>query len=267
MKRNRLVVFHHHVLEFARKRGIPEAEALAETRAMGFEGLAADHAVLSGRDGDRALFDECGLPIRTIFSHIDLFHEEANDCSRMTEDLLKTAAAFGTDNVMILPGVFHDDDNREAALNRLCEALDDVCQRAMQLGIAVTIEDYDAATSPSNDAAGCLRILTRVPRLGLTFDTGNLPLPGEDPLAAYELLRGRIVLVHLKDRPAGPDGRASRGAAAVGDGVLGLERLVSRMLRDGYAGDFVAEHFGVDDYETAMRRSAAFCKRLLAPVP
>ena len=32
---------------------------------------------------------------------------------------------------------------------------------------------------------------------------------------------------------------------------------------DGYAGDFAAEHFGLADQETAMRRSASFCRHLL----
>ncbi len=32
---------------------------------------------------------------------------------------------------------------------------------------------------------------------------------------------------------------------------------------DGFAGDFAAEHFGHENQEWPMRRSAAFCRRLL----
>ena len=49
----------------------------------------------------------------------------------------------------------------------------------------------------------------------------------------------------------------------VGDGALDLGRLVRRMRADGYAGGFVAEHFGRPDQDAAMRRSAAFCRKLL----
>ncbi len=39
MKTDELSVFHHHVLELAKARGIPFAAALAETKAMGYDGL------------------------------------------------------------------------------------------------------------------------------------------------------------------------------------------------------------------------------------
>ncbi len=44
MKSNQLSVFHHHVTAFAKQRGIPIEKALAETRAMGFDGFAGDFA-------------------------------------------------------------------------------------------------------------------------------------------------------------------------------------------------------------------------------
>ena len=43
-----------------------------------------------------------------------------------------------------------------------------------------------------------------------------------------------------------------------------LARLVRRMLADGYAGGFVAEHFGHPDQEAAMRRSADFFRGIVS---
>lgn len=44
MKSNHLSVLHHHVIDFAKQRGIPIEKALAETQAMGFDGYAGDFA-------------------------------------------------------------------------------------------------------------------------------------------------------------------------------------------------------------------------------
>ena len=138
-----------------------------------------------------------------------------------------------------------------------------ICRRAAPLGIDVTIEDFGLPGSPNGTIAGCAAILDRVPALRFAFDTGNFSCYGEDPHAAYERLRGRISFVHLKDRPAGPDGVDPQVEAPTGDGALDLGRLVRRMIADGYAGAFAVEHFGHPDQESAMRRSAAFCRRLL----
>jgi len=260
---HRIVTFHNHVLDFAKQSGLSEEAALAETRAMGFDGLFADHAALTDRTRQRSLFEGCGLRVLSIFSYIDFLHDEQSACARKTEDLVAAAAAFGTKNVLVIPGVFQEGDDQEAGLDRICAGLTEACRLAKPLAIDVTIEDFGSATSPNKDIAGCLRILERVPDLGFSFDTGNFTCCGEDPHVAYEALKDRTVFVHLKDRPAGPDGHATPGAAAVGDGVLQLDKLVCRMLADGYTGDFVAEHFGMKDQETAMRRSAAFCRRIL----
>ena len=73
------------------------------------------------------------------------------------------------------------------------------------------------------------------------------------------------MFVHLKDHSLGPNGKPSaNGDVPVGDGALDLGRLVRRMLDDGYTGNFAVEHFGQEDQETAMRRSASFCRRVLS---
>ena len=261
----KLLVFHHHVIDFAKQRGIEFEEALAETRAMGFDGLVTDLALLA--DGDRLcrLFTDNGLGVHSIFAVIDFVHGEPAACSRRTEELLKAAAAFGAGNVLVIPGLFREGDDQDVGLDLICGGLSEACRLAAPLGVDVTIEDFGFVNAPNGTIAGCAMILDRVPELKFTFDTGNFICFGEDPHAAYERLRDRTVFVHLKDHPAGPDGKPSaNGDVPVGDGALDLGRLIRRMLDDGYTGDFAAEHFGHENQETAMRRSAAFCRKALA---
>ena len=264
MKSNQLSVFHHHVIDFAKQRGIPIEKALAETRAMGFDGLVTELALLSDGEQLRQLLADNGLRILSIFAYIDFVHDAPQACARKTEEFLRAAETFGAGNVLVLPGVFREGDDEDAGLDRICEGLTAVCRQAAPLGIDVTIEDFGFGNAPNGDIAGCARILDRVPGLKFTLDTGNFTCFGEDPHDAYPHFRDRIAFVHLKDHPLGPDGPDPNGAIPVGDGALDLGRLIRRMLDDGYAGDFAAEHFGLADQETAMRHSASFCRRLLA---
>ena len=264
MKTNELSVFHHHVLEFAKARGIPLAEALAATRAMGFDGLVTERALLSDGDALKRLLDANGLRVVSVYDWIDFVHDDPAACARRTEELLRTAKEFGAGNVLVLPGCFREGDDEAAGLDRICGGLSDACRLAEPLGLDVTIEDFGLPGSPNGTVAGCAEILDRVPALRFAFDTGNFSCYGEEPHAAYERLRGRIAFVHLKDRPSGPDGVDPQVEAPTGDGVLDLGRLVRRMLADGYAGAFVVEHFGRPDQEAAMRRSASFCRRILS---
>lgn len=261
---NELSVFHHHVLEFAGKRGIPLAQAFDETRAMGFDGLVTEPALLGDGGALRRLLDDSGLRIHAIFSGIDFVHDDPSACARGTEDLLRAATDFGADSVLVLPGCFREGDDETAGLDRICGGLSDACRLAAPLGIDVTIEDFGLPGSPNGTIAGCETILDRVPALRFAFDTGNFSCYDDDPHAAYERLRGRTVFVHLKDHPSSPDGLDAHTEVPIGDGALDIGRLVRRMLADGYAGGFAVEHFGVPDQRAAMRRSESFCRRILS---
>ena len=260
MKKNGLSVFHHHVIDFAKKRGINIGEALAETRAMGFDGIVTELALLTDGDKFRQLLTDNGLRVHSIVAGIDFVHDEPTACASKTEALLSAAVAFGVGNVLILPGLFREGDDQHAGLDLICGGLSDACRLAAPLGIDVTIEDFGIGHAPNGNIAGCAMILDRVPELKFTFDTGNFSCYGEDPDVAYDRLRERTAFVHLKDHPPGPDGKPNASEEVpVGEGALDLGRLVRRMLDDGYTGDFAAEHFGHADQESAMRRSAAFC--------
>ena len=264
MNNNELSVFHHHVLDFAKARGITIDAALAETRAMGFDGLVTEPALLEDGDRLRRLLTDTGLRIHSIFAVIDFVHDNPTACERRTGELLKAAGSFGAGNVLVIPGLLREGDDKDAGIDLICGGLSMVCRMAAPLGIDVTIEDFGIGRAPNGTIAGCAMILDRVPELKFTLDTGNFVCFGEDPHDAYARFRNRIAFVHLKDHPLGPDGKPdANGVVPVGDGALDLGRLIRHMLDDGYAGGLAAEHFGHENQEWAMRRSAAFCRGVL----
>ena len=97
-------------------------------------------------------------------------------------------------------------------------------------------------------------MLEQVPELGLVFDTANMLPHGDETLSAYEALKDRIVHVHLKDvalsaphrknpllQEHTPDGRYMT-RALWGEGVIPVNVVYSRLLRDGYDGRFAIEY-------------------------
>lgn len=261
MKKNGISIFYNHVRDFAEAKGLPVDAALAATREMGFDGCAFDIFFLpSGeRPQLKKLYDSTGLEVSTVWSEVDFLHWEAERCWRQARDLLECADFFGTGNVLVLPGVFKAGDDEKTGLAKIYAGLETVCRMAGKFGIAVTIEDFGMGKAPNGNIAGCADFLRNVDGLKFAFDTGNFTLFGEEPHAAYEVFKDKIAYVHLKDKK-----RPGDVPAAVGDGDLDLGGLMRRMVADGYTGGFAAEHFGLDDQETAMRHSASFCRKVLS---
>ncbi|GAC1473821.1 MAG: sugar phosphate isomerase/epimerase [Isosphaeraceae bacterium] len=68
--------------------------------------------------------------------------------------------------------------------------------------------------------------------LGVTLDTGNLPMRLEDPVNAVERLATRVIATHVKDCVLAntPRGLCWQ-ARAVGSGILPMPELLARLLR------------------------------------
>ena len=267
MSANNLSVFYHYVLDVAKQCDICVEETLDRVRAMGYEGLAFDIALLTDRAAQRSLYQSAGLAITSIYADVDFVHWEPGRCRRAATDLLECCAFFGVRTALVLPGVFKDGDDRTAGLRNIYAGLATVCRLAKGSGIDVTVENFGIAGAPNGLLSGCRDMLANVEGLKFTFDTGNFACYGEDHFTAYAALKDSIAYVHLKERPRGPDGRIVIGSAAIGDGALELDRLIRTLIADGYTGVFAVEQFDLDDQLTALRRSADFCRRALGRPP
>ena len=268
MKTNSLSVFHHHVLDVAKARGVPIGKALAETRAMGFDGLVTEVALLKDGDALKRLLADSDLRIESIFAWIDFVHDDPSDCAIRTGELLDVAKAFGADNVLVLPGLLREGDNETAGLDRICDGLSEACRLAAPSGIDVTIEDFGPPGAPNGTIAGCAAILDRVPALRFAFDTGNFVCHGEDPRAAFDLFADKIITVHVKDRCPSPWVSGSEGClcadgsvayvAPVGSGTMPIAAVIRKLRDRGYSGNLIAELFSCGDMKQNLIRSLEY---------
>ncbi len=262
---NDISVFLEHIYEAAEQRSITLEEALKQAKSCGIDYLECDHWRLSDREM-KQLFDRCGMGVSCIYEHFDFLNDSAVISEQKYRRLFETAKFFGCKIVLCIPGF---SEHPEADLPRFAEGIGSMCETAKEYGITVTVEDFDDISSPCCRMMWLKYLLENVAGLRYTFDTGNFRYCLEDAGEAYALLKQYVSHVHCKDRSYdranssadGSNGKADLSGeimwpAFVGEGVIGMETLVRRLVADGYEGVFAIEHFGANDQSEYMKRSA-----------
>ena len=183
------------------------------------------------------------------------------DAPKKVESKLKKAfeltKRMGADTLMVVPGLVGMDKSACAKMSRW-QMLDRAVEKytlavnlGEQYGIQVGFENTPVAYKPLSSAEDCRYLLDKVPGLGMIFDTGNFRVAdtSSDELAAYEMLKDRIIRVHLKDVVVGffkfgeacVDGQKIK-AVTTGSGVIPMAELIRRFRDDGYTGTFAVEY-------------------------
>lgn len=116
---------------------------------------------------------------------------------------LKYADEIGCDNAMMVPWNTEDIDGVEdkpRARERMIEGLRLIVEEAKKYpNLRVSIENFSIPILPFSYIDDIRYILDSVPGLWFTFDTGNFVCVGEDGVRAYNTLKDRIIMMHLKE--------------------------------------------------------------------
>lgn len=265
----RLSVFYEHIFEAAQQSGQTVEDVLKFAKGCGIDLLECDLWRLSDREGQRELFERCGVGVSCIYSHFDFLHDSSELSERKCHELLSTAQYFGAENVLCIPGFFEAERDRAEQMKKFCVGISRICEIAKEYGVTVTIEDFDDINSPCCKMNDIRYLLDNCKGLRYTFDTGNFRYCLEDAGEAYTLLSDKVSHVHLKDRSydsarANADdtnGKADLSGAVmypaeVCGGVIGIDVLIKRLMSDGYDGVLAIEHFGAADQLSYMKKSA-----------
>ncbi len=264
----KLSVFYHHVMEAAVQRQCAVEDILQKLKEYGITAVEVDLADILAAEGDGRAFgvdlQKAGLGISSIYGFYDFGRQTDEAAWKHHVDVAKS---LGCERVMIIPGFYSSEEEavRVRERERMLAAMQPLCRYAVRQGITPTIEDFDDCTSPIATAEQMRWFAERIPELKVTFDTGNFMYSEQDELAAFELLRDKIVHVHCKDRaltyrPACEEKRTIAGRAmypaATGSGAIRMKELVQQLIAGGYDGYYAIEHFGAEDQLEFMRRSA-----------
>lgn len=272
----KLNIFHEHVMEACAQRSMTEKAVLEKAREAGIDGLECEWQRLRVPREKVALFQDCGMTVRSIYRSFDMGHKTLAETAGEYRQLFDIAAAFGTDKVLCVPGFVQPQDDPEEIRRRMNDHLFAMAEEGRAYRITVTLEDFDNSLSPCSTMDGLRRFFEAVPALRFNFDTGNFAYSAEDAQEAFHLLSDKIVHVHLKDRTRDAAYANSEDdnwqndvtgrrmyPVAVGDGYVGIDKLLEQLKGIGYNGSLSLEHFGAADQLEAILRSAQNVRRIL----
>lgn len=252
---DRLCSFYDHAADVARQEKLTMVEALNNLKLLGIEKLEVSQNNLLGREDEVGNeLAQCGMGISSIPSYFD-FGRDA-DVEKQALPTLEAARYLGAKRLLVIPGFFREGDSaesREKQFRGMIDGVNRLADLAARYDVSLMMEDYDSALAPFSTIEGVRRFLDSCPGLSWCFDTGNFRFSGESELDGYEILKDRIVHVHLKDRSYLPteenppmptvDGQRLY-PSPVGMGDVRLGEVMSRLKADGYQGDFSVEHYG-----------------------
>lgn len=162
-----------------------------------------------------------------------------------------------------------EDDDSDENLDLATRRLRLVCDRAGELGIAITLELHESTLL--DRSARVLRLIDAVgaDNLGVNLDIGNLirtPFPpAESWRDTVTSLAPHVNYWHLKNYLRLEDPTAATALTtpcALGDGELDYRWAIAEVLGDGYRGPLCIEHYGGDAL-SAMSRGRAYLETLL----
>lgn len=258
----KISVFAEHIFEAAEQEGCSVRDILKTAKGRGIDGVELDYARISADDGPAALIKSAGMEIACVYAFFDFSH---NTDMSYPESVIKTLEKHGIKRLMAIPGFIEKNDNKEKCIRDMTECMNKLSEIAQKAGISLCLEDFDDEKAVFATSAGLLKFMNNVKNLGCAFDTGNFIYSGEAAETAFELLEKHIVHVHCKDRCLEPkEGELPKitleniplYSSPVGYGAIGIEKIVKKLLKNGYDGWFAIEHFGSQHQLSDIKKSA-----------
>ncbi len=209
----------------------------------------------------RDAMTETGVQIYTYIKQISFLRSDARR-DKAIKAALETAKLLHAKYLMIVPYGFPDAYRakklgRDQVKMRMIAGFRKAVEMGRLCGIRVCFETTPHDASCLSGTQDCLDVLNAVDDLAFVFDTANMLPHGDDPMEAYEALKGRISHVHLKDvaleqQPKvskhsehTPDGKLMR-CVIWGEGIIPVREIYRRMIADGYTGQFAIEYVHPD---------------------
>lgn len=180
--------------------------------------------------------------------------EESSKALNEALAAIEVGVSLGTNLLMMVPlpheGILAMD--RGILADQLVKSWLPVVKRAAEKHCTVVVEDTPELSIPLGTATELGYVLDRVPGLRVVYDSGNVLLVNEDPVAYYDAFADRTSHVHLKDMKItnsvqGPsvnksiDGTMMSGTLH-GTGLVDFKTLLSHLRQNRYEGLMTVEY-------------------------
>jgi sugar phosphate isomerase/epimerase len=262
--------------------------------AFGYDMLGPRQMRPSARRDLRRALEAAGLPLLCVYcaAPVNLPGQAGAESRTLFREFLQLAADLGAPWVRAINNTCATyqgaDMSADEAFEATVRGLQDVAPRAAELGIGLMLENNENTTT--SDAASLVRMqdaLGDACRTGIAYDPVNAYFQGHDPAAGFELLRGRITVLHLKNvrrhAPGNfhymPRGQYSYEWTSLAEGDLDWPELLQRARSTGFNGPLTFEYVNpfkgmppgywdtLREPNAAAREEAEYLRRLLADLP
>ena len=129
------------------------------------------------------------------------------------------------------------------------EAVRSLVTAARARGIDVAVENAPDPEKGSEEMLAMVLAAVDIPSFGLTFDTANWLIAGQDPERAARRFGSRVLYTHLKDAIAVDGGFLH---SHPGSGAVNVARVVALLGEAGATGPMALEFPGGDDPESRV---------------
>ena len=252
--------------------------ALALMKELGAEGvdLTTEHVTGHSDAEVREMVQDAGLVVSSYIGGADLTMDDPAKRGYALDQvrgIIDSAVEVGTKTVLATTGGCAPGQDRAEARRNIAAGLAEVLPQAKAAGVTLTIEDFGSPGAPYQTSAECLEVLERAgPDLKMTYDSGNMVMGDEDPVAFLEAVKSRVVHAHAKDwEPLPPEANLGLTARSgrkyvgtvVGQGVLDYPAIIAALKAMDYQGFLSFEYEGRGDPVQAAREGMAYLRRLL----
>lgn len=196
----------------------------------------------------RKKLDNACLRVWMIGSPIGKIDIEKDDFTLHTEKFKRTlelADILGAENIRLF-SFFTPAENRNSYKDKVIERLGTFCEIAK--GSSITLCHENEKGIYGDIPERCLEIHKALPEMKAIFDPANYVQCGVDTLQAWELLKGYVKYLHIKDALA--DG----SVVPAGKGIGNVEFILGDNIRNGGDSVTVEPHLTVFDGLKALEK-------------
>ena len=212
----------------------------------------------AGREEIRELTATSGVRVQSVCADYFMVHRLAGEGALalsqnrdVLADLIVATNAIGADRILIplleTSAVDTPELKREVAIS-----LKSVAEIAERYGVTLGLE----MEIPGAEYAKLVQSVGS-PRVRAYYDTGNSTAQGADIATDIVPILPLLHAVHIKDRVRGG------GSKPLGTGDTNFQGFFPALLRAGFRGDFVLQHYFEHQPELEAERSLSFVQQLL----
>ena len=216
----------------------------------------------------RQMAERAGITLTSVCAHANLLDPTSPDRYGTCEIIkaVRLAALLGIRHVITTEGdpktSFGENLTKEQRIFTICEKLYEPLQWAVELDVELLLEPHGMVTDTVEGMSAILDACGHKEHLGVCLDTGNSWLGGSEPLDYIKKFGKRIKHVHWKDM--GPEWRDKRGkmfgcgmaVIPLGDGVVGIKKIVEELVKIGFDGYTTLEIAGAENVKKSVERLA-----------